>query len=40
VTFISAAVATTTFLFRICDYTVRCDVGKDDFSLVLGISHV
>ena len=34
------AVATTKFLFGMCDCTVDIDVGTGDFSLVLGILHV
>ena len=34
------AVATTKFLFGICDYTVDSDTGALDFSLVLGILHL
>ena len=33
----SVAVATTKFLYGICDCTVESDVGKSEFSLVLRI---
>ena len=36
----SVAVATTKFLFGMCDCTVDSDVGTGDFSLVPGILHV
>ena len=36
----SVAVATTTFLFGMCDCTVDSDIGMGDSSLVLGILHV
>ena len=40
VTVTGVAVATTKFLFSMCDYTIDSDVGTGDFSLVLGISHM
>ena len=36
----SVTVATTKFLFGMCDCTVDSDVGTEDFSLVLRILHV
>ena len=36
----SVAVATTKFLFVICNCTVGSGVGADDFSLVLESLHV
>ena len=36
----SVAVATTQFLFRMCDCTVNSDVDMGNFSLVRGILHV
>ena len=40
VTVTSAAVATMTFLFRMCDCTFDSDGDTGDFSLVLRILHV
>ena len=40
VTVTSVAAVTTKLLFGICDCTVDSDVGKGEFSLVLGILHV
>ena len=34
------AVVTVRFLVGVCDWTVDSDVGKGDFSLVLGILHL
>ena len=39
-TVVSVAVWTTKSLFGMCDCTVDGDVGKGDFSLVLGNLHV
>ena len=36
----SVAVATTKSIFGLCNCTVDSDVGKGNFSLVLGIFHV
>ena len=40
VTVTSVAVATTKFLFGMCDRTIVSDVGTGDFSLVQGILRV
>jgi len=40
VTFTSVAVATTKFLFGMCDCTVNSDVSIDELSLLLGTLHV
>ena len=36
----SVADAMAKFLFGMCDCTINSDVGRSDFSLVLGTSHV
>ena len=40
VTVSSVAVATTKFVFGMCDYTIHSDDGRGDFSHVLGIMEV
>jgi len=40
VTVTSVAVVTKQFLFGMCDCIVDIDVGKNNFSFVLGIWHI